>query len=731
MVRITGTGRNQTTHDNVLFQAAQFVAFTRNGSFGQDTCSLLERCGRDERLGCQRRFGDTQQIAGEGSPHFAIRFQLAVSDLDARVFNLFAFQEVGTTGAFDGGFTQHLTNDNFDVFIVNLNALQTVYILDFVNDVTRHSMNATQTQNVVRRFRTIGNHITTFYTFTFEHVELTPFRNHLFVRVTTINRRNHQTTFAFGFFTEGNDTCDFSKDCRLFRTTRFEQVRNARQTTGDILGTAGFLRNTRQGVTRTDLYAIFQLYNRFTRQEVLRRHIGTRDQNVITLSINDFQRRTQIFTTGSTFSRIQNHQRRQTGQFVGLTRNGLTVDHVSEADETTHFSDNRHGVRVPVCHGFAAGNLLAITFRHDSAIRHFIALFGTTEFVDQLQFGVTRSDNQFTAGVHNRLHVAELDATFIFHLDAGFSSRTRCRTTDVERTHRQLCTRFTDGLCRDNADSFTFVDDVATRQVTTIAVRTYTKVGVAGYNGTHFNGVNGVCFQQVTPLFVQQRVAWNQNVRGTRFQHIFCCHTAQNAVTQRLFHVATLDNRGHQDTFVRTTVIFGHYQILRDVNQTTSQVTGVRGFQCGIRQTFTRTVRGDEVLEYVQTFTEVRGDWRFDDGAIRLRHQTTHTGQLTNLCRRTTRTGVGHHVDAVEGDLLLFLAVTVNHGFGLQVIHHRFGYTIVRRSPDIDNFVIAFASGYQTRLELLLDLSNFGFRFRDDLVFFLRDDHVINTNGRT
>ncbi len=27
-----------------------------------------------------------------------------------------------------------------------------------------------------------------------------------------------------------------------------------------------------------------------------------------------------------------------------------------------------------------------------------MALFGTTEFVDQLQFGVTGSDNQFTAG---------------------------------------------------------------------------------------------------------------------------------------------------------------------------------------------------------------------------------------------------------------------------------------------------------------------------------------------
>lgn len=170
----------------------------------------------------------------------------------------------------------------------------------------------------------------------------------------------------------------------------------------------------RAGVTRADLYAIFQLNNRFTRQEVLRRHIGTRDQNVVTLSINDFQCRTQIFTTCGTFCGIQNHQRRQTGQFVGLTSNGLAVDHVSKAYKTAYFGDNRHGVRVPVCNGFAASNLFAIAFRQYRTVRYFVA-FGTTEFVDQFQFGVTGSDNQFTAGVHNRLHVAELDATFVFH----------------------------------------------------------------------------------------------------------------------------------------------------------------------------------------------------------------------------------------------------------------------------------------------------------------------------
>ena len=39
---------NQTTHNHVFFQAAQVVAFAHDGSFGQDTSGLLERCSRNE-----------------------------------------------------------------------------------------------------------------------------------------------------------------------------------------------------------------------------------------------------------------------------------------------------------------------------------------------------------------------------------------------------------------------------------------------------------------------------------------------------------------------------------------------------------------------------------------------------------------------------------------------------------------------------------------------------------
>src|SRR5690606_11300685 len=105
--------------------------------------------------------------------------------------------------------------------------------------------------------------------------------------------------------------------------------------------------------------------------------------------------------------------------------------------------------------------------------------------------------------------------------------------------------------------------------------------------------------------------------------------------------------------------------------------------QCRIGQTLTGTVGGDEVLQYVQTFTEVGDDRRLDDRAVRLGHQTTHTGQLTNLRRGTPGTGVGHHVHGVEGLLVHFVAFPVDDPVNLQVVHHRLGDLIVGTGPQV------------------------------------------------
>src|SRR5690606_37276782 len=114
-----------------------------------------------------------------------------------------------------------------------------------------------------------------------------------------------------------------------------------------------------------------------------------------------------------------------------------------------------------------------------------------------------------------------------------------------------------------------------------------------------------------------------------------------------------------------------------DIHQTASQVTGVRCFQRRVSQTLTGTVGRGEVLHHAQTFAEVGRDRRHDDGAVRTRHQTTHTGQLTNLRGRTTGAGVSVDVDGVKGLLALFLAFLVDDRLCGQTIHHRLGVQVV------------------------------------------------------
>ena len=45
---------------------------------------------------------------------------------------------------------QHLANDHLDVLVVDLHALQTVDVLDFVDDVARQLLDAEQAQDVLR-----------------------------------------------------------------------------------------------------------------------------------------------------------------------------------------------------------------------------------------------------------------------------------------------------------------------------------------------------------------------------------------------------------------------------------------------------------------------------------------------------------------------------------------------------------------------------------------------------
>ncbi|AKA27550.1 hypothetical protein PCL1606_61070 (plasmid) [Pseudomonas chlororaphis] len=489
------------------------------------------------------------------------------------------------------------------------------------------------------------------------------------------------------------------------------------------------MRNTSDNITDRDPRTVRNTDQGVGWQEVLSRYVGTRQQQVLAIITDHLHGRTDVLTGSWTILDIKDFNVGHTGQFVCLTLDRDAFFHAHVGHGTFHFGNDRVGVRVPLGHDGASVDLVTLFNRNHGTVRQLVALALTTEVVSDCQLTGTGHGNQVAVHSLNVLQVVQTDGTAILHLNAVGRGGPARRTTDVERTHRQLGTRLTDRLGSDNADSFTDVHQVTTSQVTAVALGADAVAGFAADWRTHDHFVDAVQLDEFDPLLVDQGASRNDDVLGTRLEYVTGDNTTQHALTQRLYNVTAFNVRSHHQTVLGATVDLGYNQILRHVYQTTSQVTGVRSFQRGIRQTFTSTVSRDEVLEYAQTFTEVRSNRRFDDGAVRLGHQTTHTGQLTNLCCGTPRTRVGHHVHRVEGFLLDFVAIAVDHFLFREVGHHRLGNFVVRFRPKVDHFVVLLALGYQAGGVLALDLFHFIGSSTDDAGFLVRDNEVVNTDG--
>ena len=66
-----------------------------------------------------------------------------------------------------------------------------------------------------------------------------------------------------------------------------------------------------------------------------------------------------------------------------------------------------------------------------------------------------------------------------------------------------------------------------------------------------------------------------------------------------------------------------------------------------------------------------------------------------------------------------------------QLGHHDLGHFVTRLAPDINDLVVALTGSHQTRDILLLDLFDFLLGTGNDLVLFIRHQHVVNADGNT
>ena len=97
-----------------------------------------------------------------------------------------------------------------------------------------------------------------------------------------------------------------------------------------------------------------------------------------------------------------------------------------------------------------------------------------------------------TSFVHNiyRTEFFKFQTGIIFSNNTCIGRNVGSRTTSMECTQCQLCTRFTDRLGSDYTDSLTFLNHMVRSQVTTVALRTNTLLRFASQYRTNLNAFN-------------------------------------------------------------------------------------------------------------------------------------------------------------------------------------------------------------------------------------------------
>ena len=188
-------------------------------------------------------------------------------------------------------------------------------------------------------------------------------------------------------------------------------------------------------------------------------------------------------------------------------------------------------------------------------------------------------------------------------------------TTTMESTHGQLCTRLTDGLCGDDTYRLTNLNSFSCCHVGTITFCTDTNFTFTAQNRTDLDLV--VRFAFCIDTFAHDLSC------TFRCDHVVCFY---KHIT--IFIFDCLAGETSCDTFLQTfdfffsvcefphihtrnlisafrTIHLTNNQLLRYIYQTSGQVTGIGGTKSGIGHTFSSSMGGHEIFQYIKTFTEV------------------------------------------------------------------------------------------------------------------------------
>src|SRR5690606_27071463 len=136
-----------------------------------------------------------------------------------------------------------------------------------------------------------------------------------------------------------------------------------------------------------------------------------------------------------------------------------TFDEIAESDYAADFREDRLGKLIPF--GHRSARLNSITFLHlqDCSVEKPMMRALATCVVDHDDLTVPVHDDGLTILASHQVGTANADRAFMTQLElVRLDLASSGRTTDVERTHRELSSRLTNRLSCDDTNGFTDID---------------------------------------------------------------------------------------------------------------------------------------------------------------------------------------------------------------------------------------------------------------------------------
>ena len=281
--------------------------------------------------------------------------------------------------------------------------------------------------------------------------------------------------------------------------------------------------------------------------------------------------------------RIADHVTGQAGDFVHFFVQRDTFLQVLELHGAADFGQDGESVRIPLDHDLAERDRIAIVDFQLGAVHHRVALAFAILLVDDRDRALAIHDHQIARLGFDRLQSDEAHGAVVLGIETRLLGDSRRGTTDVEGTHRELRSRFADGLRRDDARSFAEFDEASGSQVAAVAHDADTAFRFAGQHRADFHALDAGGLNRTGEVFGDFLVDVDDDV-AVIVLDLLERHAADDAVAQRFDDLAGFHDTLHVDAVDGSAVVLADDDVLCDVDQAASEVARVRRLERGIGQ---------------------------------------------------------------------------------------------------------------------------------------------------